>query len=276
MGGGTSRGATVGGGGGRVVPQDFPEAFAAGKDFAAVGGVDHAARTVSRTTQAEWDNYSATMNAGTTTAQENAIKREYSSTPNHQGGYVKGYVRTQNSFAINEILYDPKNDGASVDSMFKRASDRNTVKTMDKLINSHVTPADASYTRFCSPNAVQATFGLSDAQMSMLKNATKLNPAQLKQLSANFAGEQGFSNAYTSTSANRSLNAFSNPNAKQSKGFIFERKLNVPKGTKAYAPRNNAQESEVIFGRGLKTKITHVSIAPDGHIVIHESYDGYK
>ena len=72
------------------------------------------------------------------------------------------------------------------------------------------------------------------------------------------------------------MNAFSNPNAKQSKGFILERKINVPKGTNAYAVKKNAQESEVIFGRNMKAKLSHISVSNDGHIVFHEVYDGYK
>lgn len=276
MGRGSSGLGKKSGGGAPAAPQDFPEAFAPRKDFQAVGGVDHSARTVSRTTQGEWDQYSASMNSGISTTDENAIMRQFSNTPNSQGAYVTGYVRTQNSFAINAALYDPANDGKTDAQIFKRAADRRTVKALDKAINNHTTPADASYTRFCSPNAIQATFGLTAADMQVLQNATSMTPSQLAKLNRSLAGSKSSSKAYTSTSANRSLNAFSNPNAKQSKGFIFERKISVPKGTKAYAPKKNAQESEVIFGRGMSTKLTGISVSSDGHIVIHEMFDGYK
>ena len=268
-----------GGGGGTPAQanpfQDYPEAFAPGKDFQAVGGVNHSMRTVSRMTQAEWDQYSAPMNAGTTAQQESDIIRQYSSTPNADGGYITGYVRTQNAFFINKTLYNPGNDNKSVDQMFKRKADVNTVNTMDKLIAGHSTPADASYTRFSSEGAIQATFGFSNAQMAMIKQAPNMNATQLAQLNKALAGTTSYSSAFTSTSANRSLNAFSNPSAPQSRGFIFERKINVPKGTKAYAPKNNAQESEVIFGRHANTRFRHISISSDGHIVLHESFDGY-
>lgn len=264
----------AGGGGGTV--QDFPEAFAPGKDFQAVGGVDHAARTVSRTTQGEWDKYSAAMNSGVSKSDENKMMRQFSATPNSKGAYVSGYVRTQNSFAINEAFYDPKNAGKSINQIFSRKADRDTVKALDKAINNHTTPADASYTRFSSPNGIQGALGLNASQMQMLSQAPNMNASQLATLNRALRGTRSSSASYTSTSANRSLNAFSNPNAKQSKGFIYERKISVPKGTKAYAPKGNAQESEVIFGRGMKTRVTGISIAKDGHIVIHESFDGYN
>lgn len=255
--------------------QDFPEAFAPGKDFQAVGGVNHKARTVSRMTQAEWDQYSAPLNSGTTAKQEKEIMRQYDPNPNHQGAYVSGYVRTQNSFAINEILYKPGNDTKTPAQMFSRKEDVNTVNTMDKLIAGHTTQSDASYTRFCSESALQATFGFSDAQMALIKKAPTMNAAQLSQLNNALAGSTSYSAAFTSTSANRSLNAFSNPSAPQSKGFIFERRLNVRAGTNAYAPKQNAQESEVIFGRHANTSFGGISISGDGHIVFHENFNGY-
>lgn len=264
-----------GGGGGGTV-KDFPEAFAPGKDFQAVGGVNHAARTVSRMTQSEWDQYAGSMFSKVSAADENKIMRQWSSSPNANGDYVTGYVRTRNSFAINEAFYDPNNAGKSINQIFSRKADRDTVKALDKAINNHATPADASYTRFSSPAGIQGALGLSNAQMQMLSQAGSMNASQLRQLNRALNGTISSSASYTSVSANRSLNAFSNPNAKQSKGFIYERKISIPKGTKAYAPHRNAQESEVIFGRGMSTKVTGVSVASDGHIVIHEMFDGYK
>lgn len=258
------------------VVQDFQEAFHDGKDYQAVNGVDHIARTVSRTTQSEWDQFANQMNNGVTQQDEAAIMRDWSNTPNANGDYVSGYVRTRNSFAINEALYDPKNAGKTDAQIFKRPEDRRTVAALDKAINNNATQSDGSYTRFCTPKALQAAFGFSDTQMQMITNAGKLSPANLAKLNQALSGSTSRSNAYTSVSANRSLNAFSNPNNRQSRGFIIERKLNVPKGTKAYAPRNNAQESEVLFGRGLNTSFGGISISSDGHIVIHEVYNGYS
>lgn len=286
MGRGSSK---AGGGGGGGIPaptpaptptpnpiQDFPEAFHDGKDYQAVNGVDHNSRTVSRTTQREWDAYANPMNNGVTAADEYAISRQFSWTPNHQGDNVSGYVRTRNSFAINEILYDPKNAGKSVDQMFKRQEDRDTVRALDKAISNNTTQADGSYTRFCSESSVQRAFGLTNAQMALLKNAPNMTQSELAQLNKSLAGTKTYSAAYTSTSANRSLNAFGNPRASQSKGYIFERKLNAKQGTNAWAPRNNAQESETIFGRHMRTGFMGISVASDGHIVIHEAFEEYR
>ena len=277
MGRGSSK---AGGGGGttfKPLQDDFPEAFADGVNFEASGDVDHNYRTTSRSLQRQWDQFTQSYQSGITAADEAAMMKDWDS----RTGNLYGYVRTTNSFEINKALYKAQ-DGMTDDQIFTRTDrygvkrDLQTVQTMDKAINNHVTQADASYTRFTSPNSVQRTYGLSDAEMNLIKQAGSMDSAQLAQLNKALSGKTSFSKAYTSTSANRSMNAFSNPNAKQSKGYIIERKLNVPKGTKAYAVQKNAQESEVIFGRNMKTKLSHVTVGSDGHIVFHEVYDGYK
>ena len=280
MGRGSSK---AGGGGGKaaggvVITQDYPEAFAAGQDFQASGDVDHVYRSVSSSLQRQWDQFAAPYQNGVTSADEDAMMKDWD--PSTDSLY--GYIRTTNSFAINKALYDPANDGKTDADIFTRKDrsgvkrDLQTVQALDKAINGHTTQADASYTRFCSPSALKATFGLTDAQMSILQSAGSMDAAQLSNLTKAMNGLKSYTKAYTSTSANRSMNAFSNPNAKQSKGFIFERKINVPKGTKAYAARRNAQESEVLFGRKMSTSISHITVASDGHIVIHETFAGYR
>lgn len=257
---------------------DFSEAFAAGQDFERSGDVNHYSRTVSSKLQRQWDGYADSFGKPLTAKEEAALMKEW----DPRTGALYGYVRTTNSFAINQALYNPNNAGKSIDQIFTRKDrqgrkrDLETVKTLDKAINAHKTPADASYSRFGSANSVQATFGLTNAQMSILNNAKSMTPAQLNQLNAALRGKSSYSAAYTSTSANRSMNAFKDPGAKQSKGFTFERKINTPKGTNALAMKKNAQESEVIFGRGLETRIDGISIAKDGHIVIHESFVRYR
>lgn len=265
-----------GGGGGGAAIREFDEAFKAGKDFEAVNGVDHDMRTVSRTTQAEWDNYVAGFGSDPTATEEYDIMRQYSSIPNAKGAVVSGYIRTQNSFAINEALYDPANAGKSIDQIFTRSSDKQTIKTLDRLIDTHSTPADASYTRFCSANALKNTFGFSDAQMAIISNAPNMTKSELAQLNKALSGSTSYNASYTSVSANRSLNAFKNPNASHSSGMIFERKISTPKGTKAFAAKKNAQESEVIFGRNAETAFGRLSVASDGHIVFHEGFTGYR
>ena len=274
----------AGGGGGGTSPtpqpsaqpapfQDYPEAFAAGKDFEAVGGVDHVARTVSRTTQREWEQYAGTMHDNMSASDLQAIERQFDWTPNADGDNVSGYVRTRNAFTMNKLLYNNPNKPDS--QIFSRPEDLRTLKALDGAISNHVTPADASYTRFCSADSIQKAFGFDSNQMALLRGAGQLNSSQLQQLSQALSGTVSFSRAYTSTSANRSLNAFKNLTSSQGRNLTFERKISVPKGTNAFAPKNNAQESEVIFGRRLQTKFMGISIASDGHVVIHEMYDSY-
>ncbi len=272
MGRGNSGIGAGGGSGGGIGTTDFPEAFAPGKDFRAVGGVDHNARTVSRTTQREWDQFTAPFSVGVTAADDADVmgRRTFSIAPNGRGDYVVGYFRTCNSYFINETLYNPNNDGKTISQMFSRKQDRQTVRTMDKLISNHTTQADASYTRFSSSAAIQATFGFSAADMKTLANVKNMTPSELRRFNKAIVNAKAgsYSKAYTSTSGNRTLNAFSSN--------IFERRINVPKGTNAYAPRQNAQESEVIFGRGLRTRLAGVSVSSDGHIVLHEVFEGYN
>ncbi len=256
---------------------DFDEAFAAGQDFEASGDVDHYYRTASAALNAQWRSYTDSFGQPLTSQEEALLMKEW----DPRTGKVYGYVRTTNSFAINSALYDPANDGKTDAQIFTRRyqgqkRDLMTVQTLDKSISTHQTPADASYVRFSSASAIQATFGLSSQEMQILASAKTMTPSQLAQLNKALGGKTSFSKAYTSTSANRSMNAFKNPSAKQSKGFDFERRISTPKGTHALAVKGNAQESEVIFGRRMQTKLSGVSIASDGHIVLHESFDGYK
>lgn len=253
------------------VIQDYPEAFSPGKDYQAVNGVDHNARTVSRTTQREWDQYATPMSNGVTARDDNNIMRQFCNTANADGDYVSGYVRTRNSFTMNKQLYDPNNAGKTPDQIFTRSEDRATIRSLDKAINNNVTQADGSYTRFCTAESLQKAFGFSDNDMKMITNADKLSPTSLANLNKALSGSKSSSPAYTSTSANRTLNAFSNK-----KTYTIERRVNVPKGTKAYAPLGNAQESEVLFGRNMNTDFGGISVASDGHIVIHEVYNSYR
>lgn len=254
------------GGGGGAPKQEFPEAFAPGKDFGAVGGVDHALRTVSRMTQQEWDKYVAQYGTDLSSAEYDKLMKQW------DGQNLYGYFRTTNSMALNAQFN--QNIGKSPDEIFSKNTkqgrkDLETVKTLDKAISSHSTPSDGTYYRFCNPASLQRSYGLSDAQMNMVMQAPNMTKSQLANLNANLRGYSSSNAGYTSVSANRSLNAFSNPSAKQSKGYTIERRIAVKKGTNAFAPSRNAQESEVVFGRNFNTNFSHISV--DGnHIVIHE------
>ena len=265
---------------GGVDVSNWQEAFQPGVDFQKSGDVDHRARTVTYNLQRQWDQFAQGYQTGLNNADQNALMKEW----DPRTGEVYGYVRTTNSFAINKKLYDPNNDGKTDRQIFVQGAQRGhngmkdlrTVQTLDRAIDTHTTAANGIYTRFCTPNALRATFGLSAAQMQKLQTAASMTPAQLRTLNRAFNGKISFSKAYTSTSANRSMNAFGNPNLSHSKGMIFERKLYIPQGTKAYASQRNAQESEVIFGRRLQTRVMGITVNTDGHIVIHEMFDGYK
>lgn len=255
---------------------DFPEAFEDGKDYQASGDVNHYSRTVSRALQNKWDAFAGQFQNGVTQREENSLMKDW------DGSKLYGYFRTTNAMEINKALNDPKNAGKTDAQIFTRtdrrgvARDLQTVQTLDKVINNNKTLKDASYTRFGTPASVQRAYGFTAQQMQMINNAPNMTAAQLKQLNSAIKGETSMTYSYTSTSANRSMNAFGNPNARQSIGYTIERKINVPKGTNAYAPKQNAQESEVLFGRRMQTKLDHISVSKDGHIVFHEKFDGYK
>ena len=246
--------------------QDLAEAFAPGKDYEAVGGVNHSTRTVSRTTQAEWDAYASKFGADISGADEAKLFKDY------DGKGLYGYFRTTNSMAINSQFC--KNPGKSPDQIFDKDSkqgrrDLETIDALDRAINSHTTPSDGAYVRYCRPDSLKRSYGLSDAQMNMLLQAPNMSQSQLAQLNTALKGSKSSSAGYTSVSANRSLNAFSNPSNVQSKGYTIERRISVKAGTNAYAPKRNAQESEVVFGRGFTTNFSHVTVEGN-HIVIHE------
>ena len=248
--------------------QEFPEAFAPGKDFEAIGGVDHDMRTVSRMTQQEWDQYTAKFGADLPYSEEQKLMKDWDPRTNQ----LYGYIRTTNSMALNKQFYD--NQGKTPDQIFNKRTkqgrkDLETVNALDSAINSHVTPSDGMYYRFCNPKSLQRSYGLSDAQMQMVLNAPNMNSQQLAQLNKALGGSKASSPGYTSVSANRSLNSFKNPTKKQSQGYSIERRISVKKGTNGYAPKRNAQESEVIFGRNFGVNFSHVTVEGN-HIVIHE------
>ena len=270
MGRGSSKVSGGGGGsaGGQTQRQDFKEAFQPGKDYEAVGGVDHDVRTVSRTTQAEWDAYASLFGSDISSADERALMKDW------DGRNLYGYIRTTNGMAINKQLCD--NQGKTPDQIFSKRTkqgknDRATVDALDRAINSHTTPADGMYYRFCNQASLQRSYGLSSAEISQIMNAPNMTPSQLAQLNSALRGSRSTNPGYTSVSANRSLNAFKNPTKKQSVGYTIERRISVPGGTNAYAPKRNAQESEVIFGRNMSLNFSHISVE-GRHIVVHEYY----
>lgn len=250
-------------------PSEWREAFDPGKNYEASGDVNHSTRRVTDYLQHRWDEFS---HSDVTAADRSAMTKGVDTVRGKVE--VFGYIRTTNAMAINKLLYDPANAGKTDEEIFTRKDSRGrlrdleTVRTMDRTIDSHATSVDGTYSRYTSADAIASTFGFSKEEIAAIAKAGRMTSSQLKELNRVFAGKVGSSRAYTSASANRSMNAFK-------RMYGFERRLYVPKGTKAYIPSHNAQESETIFGRGMRTHITGVTVE-DGHIVIHEMFDGYK
>lgn len=252
---------------------DWKEAFDPGVDYETSGDVNHLSRTVSSALQRRWDAFSAPYQSGMTVADDGVMYKDW----DPRTGNVYGYFRTLNAMAINRALW--KNPGKTLQQTFNdpnrvNSKDVKTVQTLDRAVKTHKTQSDAYYLRFCTKDSVQRAFGFSDAKMKEISGARFMDASQLAALNQSLVGSKSFSRGYTSTSANRSMNAFKNPRASQSQDYYYERRLYAPAGTNAYAPRRNAQESEVLFGRNLRTKFLGVTVE-NGHTVIHEMFDGY-
>lgn len=250
--------------------EGWREAFDPGVDYEASGDVNHEARTVSSYVRARWEAFSH----GDVSASDRAVLDKDYEHVRGVGMTTYGYIRTYNSFKINEALYDPANEGKTDEEIFTRRDnagqlrDLQTVRALDRMINTHTTSVDGTYSRYSSADAIKATFGFTDAQMETLARAGVSGGSNLSRLNRLLNGRSGYSRAYTSASANRSLNAFKDKH-------VWERRLYVPKGTNAYLPRNNAQESEAVFGRNMNTRIIGITVE-DGRMVIHEAFDGYR
>lgn len=250
--------------------EGWQEAFEPGRDYVASGDVDHESRSVSYSLRSEWRGYA---DDDVSSRDREALDKdcEYVS---GKGVVTYGYVRTFNSFKINEALYNPENAGKTDEEIFTRRDnagrlrDLETVRTLDRMIDTHATKNDGTYSRYTSAESIKSTFGFTDEQMNLIAKAGIMDSANLKKLGRILSGRTGYSRAYTSTSANRSMNAFRDKN-------MWERRLYVREGTKAYQPANNAQESETIFGRHMNTRIIGLSVE-GGKIVIHEAFDGYR
>ena len=247
------------------------EAFDPGVDYEASGDVNHKSRKVTGYLQHRWNEFA---HGDLSSTDKYLVTKDWEYSPKEGKDVVYGYIRTTNAMALNKLLYDPKNAGKTDEEIFTRKDnagqlrDLQTVKALDKAINSHKTSVDGTYSRYTDAESVMATFGFSEKQINDVAKAGMMTKSQLSDLNKMLAGRKGYSRAYTSASANRSMNAFKSK-------YVWERRLYVPKGTNAYIPSHNAQESETIFGRGMKTRIIGVSVENE-KLVIHEAFDGYK
>lgn len=177
---------------------------------------------------------------------------------------LSGYVATGASFTINRKLYTPELGEKALSDSEKR-----TVKTLDRMVDSHVTPKDAKFVRYIDGDGATAMLGMNSQQSRLFMDAVKEiqrgDTDALAKLNKSIVGATAHSASFTSTSAT-SNHLFSSR--------LFKREIDVQKGTKAFAT-NNRSEHEVIFGRNMNTSITGISF--DGrHIVIHESFENYN
>ena len=176
---------------------------------------------------------------------------------------IRGYVGTGSAFSLNESFYAP-DKRQRTDAMQK------TADNLDRLVDSHQTPADGYYTRYVDDYAIPDLLGLTKDQTAMLSSANESNIADFNKA---LSGSTMFSPAYTSVAASASTDyhVFSNR--------MFRREISAPKGTKALAVKNSS-ETEVVFGRNMHTVLDHVSYdanARNGHgqIVLHERFVKY-
>ncbi len=165
-------------------------------------------------------------------------------------GINGGYVRTPNSFRINEKLRN--NPGAKIEDLFKDPFDLRTVRDLDSAINKNTLNQNVLLTRNVGLDYLMSTLNLSPNDIQNIYPSIKDESsykADLKWLNDRFKNKKVIEDAFLSTSGNSSLNVFSD------KPVRLE--IKVPKGTKALVTKN-FMESEVILGRGTKYTIESV------------------
>lgn len=165
-------------------------------------------------------------------------------------GINGGYVRTPNSFRINEKLRN--NPGAKIEDLFKDPFDLRTVRDLDSAINKNTLNQNVLLTRNVGLDYLMSTLNLSPNDIQNIYQSIKDESsykADLKWLNDRFKNKKVIEDAFLSTSGNSSLNVFSD------KPVRLE--IKVPKGTKALVTKN-FMESEVILGRGTKYTIESV------------------
>ncbi len=165
-------------------------------------------------------------------------------------GINGGYVRTPNSFRINEKLRN--NPGAKIEDLFKDPFDLRTVRDLDSAINKNTLNQNVLLTRNVGLDYLMSTLNLSPNDIQDIYNQignTNSYELMLKTLNDRFKNKKVIEDAFLSTSCNSSLNVFSN------KPVRLE--IKAPKGTKALVTKN-FMESEVILGRGTKYTIESV------------------
>lgn len=165
-------------------------------------------------------------------------------------GINGGYVRTPNSFRINEKLRN--NPGAKIEDLFKDPFDLRTVRDLDSAINKNTLNQNVLLTRNVGLDYLMSTLNLSPNDIQDIYNQignTNSYELMLKTLNDRFKNKKVIEDAFLSTSCNSSLNVFSNNPVRL--------EIKAPKGTKALVTKN-FMESEVILGRGTKYTIESV------------------
>ena len=152
---------------------------------------------------------------------------------------ILGYVQSMNSFDINSALR--ANPGKLPKEVFSKGSlEEKIVKTLDKVISGSTLSHEGLVYRFMEESALSSVYGTSDV-LSIIGKVTS-DPA------------------YLSTSANETLNKYSQ--------YKVKRVIYVESGTPGYITKNWT-ESEIIFARNTKTVVESAEVDGD-NITIYE------
>lgn len=201
-------------------------------------------------TEAAWGDFAKSFQNGVSDADRDLLIV-------HGRNHDEGFFASSESQIINSDFAE--NPTKTPEDLFSGERYR-TVMALEKAINNNSTKSDGAYSRFVSDGEISNLYGLSAAEVRALHN----DPSSFN---TNWAGRTAVQHSYTETSASRDLNFWSSL-------MNTERRISVPKGTKAYAHPDMGDESEVIFARKMKTKLIGVS-KEGGTLVFHEAFVGY-
>lgn len=165
----------------------------------------------------------------------NCSAKDYKQIYSHNNG---GYIRTPNSFYINQALRDNDLSHLSDD-------DKTTIKTLQNVIANNSTDRDIILTRYVRENYILKNFGFCPTTISSTVN-------RIKKLAGKEIKEKGF----MSTSYDSSKNVFCH--------YTVKMVIQAPKGTHMFATKNYA-ESEVILMNDTKYKILTAKVLDNKH-----------
>lgn len=165
--------------------------------------------------------------------------------------WSRKYVRTSNSFALNGKLDDVGGGGVNYSTKTKinplgrdrygsqmTKKDITDIKNFDKVIEARTCPFDVEIVRMIDTGGLAGQFGFVGLSGKDLANAIKAS-----------IGKEVTAHRYLSFSTDIGKNVFTHRNV------MWHSR--IKKGTKCYFAGNHS-ESEVVFGRGMRLKITKI------------------